>query len=69
MAAGNPLAHFHLWDDIDRYEAAQTDEQLADFFHRMLAKYEHRPLVVSFIHAMITFSVGGTKINPEALLR
>lgn len=64
---GNPLANFHLWEDLDRYEQIQSDEDLADFYQEMLTKYERRPLVCSFIHAMITFSTGGMQVNTEKI--
>lgn len=63
IQVGNPLANFHLWDDLEEYERIETNEQLAAFYHKMLNKYESRPLVVRFIFAMIGFSVD---VNLEA---
>ncbi len=58
IEAGNPLANFGLWDDLAEYEACQTDEQLADFYHNLLNKYWSRKLLVRFIYAMIGHSAG-----------
>ena len=56
---GNPLANFHLWDDLDAYNAIQTDEELVNFHHELLTKYDHRPLVIRFIWQMINYSANG----------
>lgn len=59
ITVGNPLANFHLWDDIERYEALQTDEEIANFYQEMLSKYEKRPMVYRFILKMINHSCNG----------
>lgn len=59
ITVGNPLANFHLWDDIERYEAIQTDEEIANFYQEMLSKYEHRKMVIRFIWDMIHYSCNG----------
>lgn len=61
----NPLAHFHMWNEIAEYKRAKTDEQIADFYHRMLTKFHDRPLVLSFLYAMIGHS---TSSNPDSLI-
>ena len=58
ITAGNPLINYELIDDYNEYESCKTDEQLKDFFHKMLEKYEHRPMILRWIYAMISFSVG-----------
>ncbi len=58
VTGANPLANFKLWEDLKEYNQIQTDEELAAFYHKMLNKYEgKRPLVCSFIMAMISYSV------------
>ena len=64
---GNPLVNFHLWDDLEKYEAVKTDEELVSLYNELLNKYEFRPLVCSAIYAMITFSTGKS-FNPSILL-
>jgi hypothetical protein len=59
ITVGNPLSNFHLWDDIERYEALQTDEEIAAFYQEMLSKYENRPMVSRFIFDMINYSCNG----------
>lgn len=63
LTVGNPLANFHLWDDLAEYDSIQTDEELAAFYHKMLSKYEKFPLRIRFLFAMIGFSIG---INLES---
>ena len=59
LQTGNPLENFHLWDDLNTYNAIQTDEDLVNFYHEMLSKHNHRPLVVRFIWEMINYSANG----------
>lgn len=59
LQTGNPLANFHLWDDLDTYNAIQTDEELVNFHHELLSKYEHRPMLINFIWEMINYSANG----------
>ena len=59
IEGGNPLANFHLWDDLNTYNAIQTDEELVNFYHEMLSKYDHRPLVIAFVWEMINYSASG----------
>ena len=69
ITVGNPLANFHLWNELDEYESITTDEQLAAFYHKILNKYEDKPLICRFIFAMISYSIGhnvDTKV--EAIL-
>lgn len=61
----NPLGQFHLWDEVEEYEGLRSDEELATYFHRMLTKFEGRPLVCRFLFAMVGFS---TNKNPDELL-
>jgi len=64
IVTGNPLANFHLWKELDEYNVINTDQHLAEFYHKMLDRYEDRPLVYRFILAMISFSVC-TDINSK----
>jgi hypothetical protein len=64
ITTGNPLANFHLWKELDEYNVINTDQHLAEFYHKMLDRYEDRPLVYRFILAMISFSVC-TDINSK----
>jgi hypothetical protein len=57
LTAGNPLIHFKLWEELDEYDTVKTDEELCDFYHKMLNKFENRPLVSTFIMAMISYSI------------
>ena len=67
LTVGNPLINLHLWDDLDTYEAIKSDSELVNWFHSMLDRYSHRPLVCSFINAMINHATGH-KVEPEKLL-
>lgn len=58
VETGNPLGNFHLWDDLEAYNNCNSDEELADLYHSMLDRYSHRPLVVSFLFAMMGYSIG-----------
>lgn len=58
----NPLRHFHLEKEIEEYEQAKDDYQLAAFYHELLSRFHDRPLILSFIYAMIGFSTG-TSVN------
>ena len=64
---GNPLANLELWDELEEYNKIEDAEALADFYHKMLNKYDHRPFVCSAIEAMVNFSTQIT-INPNILL-
>lgn len=66
MTVGNPLVNLHLWDDLDEYERIDSDESLANWFHKMLNKYSNRTLVCSFIQAMIVHATDH-KVNIETL--
>lgn len=53
----NPLNNFRLTDDVESYEATKTDDDLVNWFHNTLEKYQHRPLVLSFLYAMLSYAV------------
>lgn len=59
LQTGNPLANFHLWDDLDKYNSINSDEELVSFLNHLLTKYEHRPLVLTFVWQMINYSASG----------
>ena len=52
----NPLINFKLRNEAREYDDLQTDEELANFYHRILSKYEDRPFLCNFIYAMIGYS-------------
>lgn len=56
-----------LYNELDKYENAETDEQLANFFHWALEKFSDRPFVVRFLYAMIDYATGG-KVETDKLL-
>ena len=68
ITIGNPLANFHLWDDLEEHNKIKTPEELANFYHKMLTKHKDRPLVCRFLYGMIGFSVS-SNVNslPESL--
>ncbi len=53
----HPLKSFALKEEAEEHDAITTDEQLAAFYHKMLNKFEDRPLVCNFIYAMMSYSV------------
>lgn len=53
----NPLNNFRLTDDVESYEATKTDDDLVNWFHNTLQKYQDRPLVLSFLYAMLSYAV------------
>lgn len=57
MEVGNPLINFELWDDYDDYNEIKDDRSLVDWYHQMLEKHSHRPLVISFLYAMMSHAV------------
>lgn len=56
---GNPLGNFdNLEEELEEHNKIQTPEELADFYHKMLSKFEEdRPMVYRIIMLMISFSV------------
>lgn len=58
MEVGNPLINFELHEQLDQYEAAETDSELIDFYHRALTLFEERPFITRFLYAMIAQSTG-----------
>ncbi|WP_299153132.1 hypothetical protein [uncultured Christiangramia sp.] len=62
ITVGNPLVNFGLWEDLEEYKKIQTPEELCNFYHKMLTKYEKRKLVYYYITVMIGFSVN-TDVN------
>ena len=55
---GNPLYNLGLFQDVKEYNRIETAEQLAAFYHKMLNKYDHRPVVCKTLMLMISFSIG-----------
>ncbi len=53
----HPLKSLALIQEADEHDAITTDDQLANFYHKMLSKFEHRTLVCTFIYAMMSYSV------------
>lgn len=59
ISFGNPLSQMKLHQELQEYNNARTDEELADFYHRTLNRYEgKRNMVCTFIMALIAQSVG-----------
>ena len=70
VTVGNPLYNLGIRKELKRYDKAQTDEEIADFYHFILNKYGHRPMVRRFVYAMIDFSTNRENpFNPESLLQ
>lgn len=60
IEVGNPLINLGLMDLYDRYEKINTDEELANFYHKLLSFTEGSTLATKFAWAMIEFSTGST---------
>lgn len=51
------LEKLGLQDEAKEYQAITTREELVNFFHRVLTRYENWPGVCHYIYEMIAFSV------------
>lgn len=60
IEVGNPLYNLELFELLEKYEEAQTDEELAKVYHEILHSVEGRKVAESMTHAMIAYSVGTT---------
>lgn len=57
FAHKTPLVAFHLWEAEKEYHSITNVEDMVEFFHKMLTRYEGRPLVVKWLYNMISFSI------------
>lgn len=62
---GNPLINLEMWNLYEEHEAIQTDEQLANFYNKLLDIQEvfhycnrKMPVLEAFTYNMIAFSTG-----------
>lgn len=51
------LKKLGLHKEEKEYRAITSEEELANFYHRLLDKFEHWPGVCHYIYEMIAFSV------------
>lgn len=56
ITIGNPLAKFNLQEEYQEYKQIKTPEQLAEFYHKMLTKFEGNSEIYHWITLMISFS-------------
>ena len=64
---GNPLINLGLFKLYDEHEQIKTDEELANFYHKLLNACEGSEVATSMTYAMIAFSTG-LNINPLIFL-
>ena len=67
IEVGNPLGYFGLLDEAEEYSRIESDEEHANFLHRMLDETEERPMVRQSVWAMVAFATGAN-INADALI-
>lgn len=61
IIVGNPLINFGIRKEVELYDNAKTDEEIANCYHLLLDRYGHRPLVRKWIYLMIDYSTGAKK--------
>lgn len=74
IEVGNPLINLEMWNLYEEHESLKTDQELADFYHKMLDIIEvlHminriNPVFEAFVYNMIAFSTS-TDVNPVFFL-
>lgn len=74
MEVGNPLVNLEMWELYKEHEAITNDEQLADFFHKLLNIIEvfymcnrKNPVFEAFVYSMIAYSTS-MDVNPVYFL-
>lgn len=70
IEVGNPLINLEMWELYKEHQAIKTDEELANFYHKLLDIQEvfymcnrRNPVFEAFIYNMIAFSTG-VDVNP-----
>lgn len=70
IEVGNPLINLEMWALYEEHQAIKTDEQLANFYHKLLNINEvfyicnrKNPTFENFIYSMISFSTN-VDVNP-----
>lgn len=56
LKQSTPFVNFQLYEEDERYHSLQTDEEIADFYHEMLTKYEGHKFMTMYLYEMIAFS-------------
>lgn len=52
-----PFLNFELYEEDYRYHSIKSDEDLVEFFHEMLSKYESSRFITLYLYEMIAYGV------------
>lgn len=74
IEVGNPLINLEMWELYQEYQTLKTDEQLVNFYHKLLDIVEvfymcnrKNKVFENFIYSMIAYSTG-VDVNPVFFL-